>query len=119
MASFNENEEIVCKVSDFGESIAAATKALGREKLANPLWLSPEIMRGTKYYINSNRQVIPIQKKQMYSVLELFFGKLLHAKFLMMNMKNPSQILWPNSRMQSSKVSDLLFLMIVLHLSKN
>lgn len=47
MASFNENEEIVCKVSDFGESIAAATKALGREKLANPLWLSPEIMRGT------------------------------------------------------------------------
>jgi len=49
MASLNENDAVVCKVSDFGESLAAATKALGREKLANPVWCSPEMMKGESY----------------------------------------------------------------------
>jgi hypothetical protein len=34
---------------DFGESIAVATKALGRDKLGNPAWCAPEIMKGDPY----------------------------------------------------------------------
>eukprot|EP01114_Cavostelium_apophysatum_P023321 TRINITY_DN8743_c0_g1_i4.p1 TRINITY_DN8743_c0_g1~~TRINITY_DN8743_c0_g1_i4.p1 ORF type:complete len:2119 (-),score=526.12 TRINITY_DN8743_c0_g1_i4:35-6391(-) len=45
MVSFNERAELVCKVGDFGESIAVATEATGRDNLANPLWLSPEMMK--------------------------------------------------------------------------
>jgi len=41
--------EVVCKVSDFGESRFVATSGQGRENLANPLWLAPEVMRGGEY----------------------------------------------------------------------
>lgn len=37
---------MVCKLTDFGESIMVATKALGRDKLGNPVWCAPEIMKG-------------------------------------------------------------------------
>ncbi|EGC38713.1 hypothetical protein DICPUDRAFT_148631 [Dictyostelium purpureum] len=43
------NANVVCKVSDFGETRAVVTSALGRDKLSNPIWLSPEIMRGEEY----------------------------------------------------------------------
>lgn len=49
MVSFSEDSHVVCKVSDFGESLVVATKALGRDKLANPAWCSPEIMKGDAY----------------------------------------------------------------------
>jgi serine/threonine protein kinase len=49
MMSDNDDMEVVCKVSDFGESLAVATKAQGRENLANPAWCAPEIMKGEPY----------------------------------------------------------------------
>jgi len=49
MVSLNESSDIICKVSDFGESLAVASKASGREKLGNPVWCSPEIMRSQPY----------------------------------------------------------------------
>lgn len=49
MVSSFEESPVVCKVSDFGESLAVATKASGRDKLANPAWCAPEIMKGEPY----------------------------------------------------------------------
>lgn len=39
----------LCKISDFGESRLVATSGQGRQNLANPLWLAPEVMRGGEY----------------------------------------------------------------------
>ena len=41
MVSFNENEDILCKVSDFGESLVVAMKASGRAGVDNPTWCAP------------------------------------------------------------------------------
>lgn len=49
MCSFNEKDDIVCKLSDFGESMAVATQALGRQNLGNPAWCAPEIMKKEPY----------------------------------------------------------------------
>jgi len=49
LSDLSDNAEVVCKVSDFGETRAVVTSALGRDKLSNPIWLSPEIMRGEEY----------------------------------------------------------------------
>jgi hypothetical protein len=50
----------LCKISDFGESRLVATSGQGRENLANPLWLAPE--------------VFIIDSKQQESVFILFTG---------------------------------------------
>eukprot|EP01119_Soliformovum_irregulare_P012881 TRINITY_DN3370_c0_g1_i1.p1 TRINITY_DN3370_c0_g1~~TRINITY_DN3370_c0_g1_i1.p1 ORF type:complete len:2124 (-),score=675.67 TRINITY_DN3370_c0_g1_i1:56-5518(-) len=49
MVSRDEHALVTCKVTDFGESISAATKASGRDKLANPTWCAPEVMAGLTY----------------------------------------------------------------------
>ncbi|KAF2075746.1 hypothetical protein CYY_002928 [Polysphondylium violaceum] len=49
LSDLSDGAEVVCKVSDFGETRAVVTSALGRDKLSNPIWLSPEIMRGEEY----------------------------------------------------------------------
>lgn len=49
MVSFQFQDEVVCKVSDFGDSTMLITKALGREKIANPIWCAPEIIKGEEY----------------------------------------------------------------------
>lgn len=49
IASLAENAPVVCKLTDFGESLSVATKASGREKLANPAWCAPEVMKGNPY----------------------------------------------------------------------
>eukprot|EP00026_Physarum_polycephalum_P000223 Phypoly_transcript_00223.p1 GENE.Phypoly_transcript_00223~~Phypoly_transcript_00223.p1 ORF type:complete len:1946 (-),score=272.21 Phypoly_transcript_00223:42-5636(-) len=41
--------DVLCKISDFGESRLVATSGQGRENLANPIWLAPEVMRGGEY----------------------------------------------------------------------
>jgi len=47
--SFDEKAPIMCKITDFGESKAIGTTAAGRENLANPIWLAPEVMKGGEY----------------------------------------------------------------------
>ncbi|GAM27829.1 hypothetical protein SAMD00019534_110050 [Acytostelium subglobosum LB1] len=49
LGDLSDRADVVCKVSDFGESRAVVTSALGRDKLSNPIWLAPEIMRGQEY----------------------------------------------------------------------
>jgi len=49
MVSLSENDDIVCKLTDFGESLTVATKASGRANVANPAWCAPEVMRGLPY----------------------------------------------------------------------
>lgn len=41
--------DVMCKVGDFGESRFVVTSGQGRENLANPLWLAPEVMKGGEY----------------------------------------------------------------------
>eukprot|EP01133_Synstelium_polycarpum_P006723 gene6723-7816_t len=49
LSDLSDAAQVVCKVSDFGETRAVVTSALGREKLSNPIWLAPEVMRGEEY----------------------------------------------------------------------
>eukprot|EP01132_Coremiostelium_polycephalum_P000699 gene699-862_t len=49
LSDLSDSQPVVCKVSDFGETRAVVTSALGRDKLSNPIWLSPEIMKGEEY----------------------------------------------------------------------
>merc|ERR1711879_722572 len=49
MASVDPNAEYLVKVTDFGESRAVATSYTGRDRLHNPVWLAPEIMKKEQY----------------------------------------------------------------------
>lgn len=67
MVSFNEEDEVVCKVGDFGESLLVATQASGREKLANPSWCAPEIMNKEPYTEKADIFSMGIVFNELYS----------------------------------------------------
>ncbi len=50
MVGFEPRSDVVCKVTDFGESRTVAAEIIGRENLGNPLWLAPEIIKDTAEY---------------------------------------------------------------------
>jgi len=47
MASYNFDDPVVCKVTDFG--LAGVKLTIATERVANPRWLAPEIMRGDEF----------------------------------------------------------------------
>mmetsp|Transcript_17879 Transcript_17879/g.69294 ORF Transcript_17879/g.69294 Transcript_17879/m.69294 type:complete len:2049 (-) Transcript_17879:47-6193(-) len=49
MASVDPDAEHIVKLTDFGESRAVATSYSGRDRLQNPVWLAPEIMKKEQY----------------------------------------------------------------------